>query len=113
MALSVLSTPYAAGDHEGRPYNVRQDERRRTSTVKHIALILIRIYQNTLSVILPSSCRFTPSCSHYGYEAISHFGFFRGGWMTIKRIGRCQPFYQANLYTPSPERLADYIHKAR
>ncbi|HLH62903.1 MAG TPA: membrane protein insertion efficiency factor YidD [Ktedonobacteraceae bacterium] len=81
--------------------------RRRTSTVKHIALILIRIYQNTLSVILPSSCRFTPSCSQYGYEAISRFGFFRGGWMTIKRIGRCQPFYKGNLYDPVPERLAD------
>ena len=75
--------------------------------MKHIALILIRIYQNTLSVVLPPSCRFTPSCSQYGYEAIQSYGFFRGGWLTVKRIGRCQPFYHGNLYDPVPERLAD------
>ncbi len=75
--------------------------------MKYIALCLIRLYQRTLSVALPSSCRFTPSCSHYGYEAISRFGFFRGGLMAAKRIGRCQPFYHGNLYDPVPERLAD------
>ena len=77
--------------------------------MKYVALILIRIYQNTLSLVLPPSCRFTPSCSQYGYEAIQRFGFFRGGWMTVKRIGRCQPFYHGNLYDPVPERLADLI----
>jgi len=75
--------------------------------VKYIALFLIRLYQNTLSLVLPASCRFTPSCSHYGYEAIQRFGFFRGGWMTIKRIGRCHPFYRGNLYDPVPERMGD------
>ena len=66
---------------------------------------LIRLYQRTLSVVLPSSCRFIPSCSEYGYEAIQRFGFFRGGWLTIKRIGRCQPFYHGDLYDPVPEIL--------
>jgi len=75
--------------------------------VKYIALFIIRLYQNTLSVVLPSSCRFTPSCSQYGYEAIQRFGFIRGGWMTIRRIGRCHPFYHGNLYDPVPERLGD------
>ncbi len=83
------------------------EETQRTSTVKYIALILIRIYQNTLSLILPPSCRFTPSCSQYGYEAIQRFGFIHGGWLTVKRIGRCHPFYHGNLYDPVPERLAD------
>ncbi|MBI1801231.1 MAG: membrane protein insertion efficiency factor YidD [Chloroflexi bacterium] len=36
--------------------------------------------------------RFTPSCSQYGYEAISKYGVARGGWMAVKRIGRCHPF---------------------
>lgn len=73
--------------------------------MKYVALFLIRLYQRTLSVVLPSSCRFTPSCSQYGYEAIQRFGFFRGSWLTIKRIGRCQPFYHGDLYDPVPERL--------
>ena len=77
--------------------------------MKYIALGLIRLYQHTLSVVLPSSCRFTPSCSHYGYEAIQRFGFFRGGWLTIKRIGRCQPFYNGDPYDPVPERLGSKI----
>ncbi|HEY4036936.1 MAG TPA: membrane protein insertion efficiency factor YidD [Ktedonobacteraceae bacterium] len=73
--------------------------------MKYIALALIWLYQHTLSVILPSSCRFTPSCSHYGYEAIGRFGFLRGSWLTIKRIGHCHPFYHGNLYDPVPENL--------
>ena len=87
--------------------HIAEEHIQRTTTVKYIALILIRIYQNTLSLVLPPSCRFTPSCSQYGYEAIQRFGFFRGGWLTAKRIGRCHPFYNGNLYDPVPERLAD------
>lgn len=81
--------------------------------MKYIAMALIRFYQHTLSVILPSSCRFTPSCSHYGYEAIERFGFFRGGWMTIKRIGRCHPFYHGDLYDPVPEYLGGKLDRGR
>ena len=63
---------------------------------------LIRAYQLTLSRVLPSSCRFEPSCSAYGYEAISKYGLAKGGWMAVKRIGRCHPFYNGNLYDPVP-----------
>jgi putative membrane protein insertion efficiency factor len=70
--------------------------------MKYIGMALIRAYQLTLSRVLPSSCRFEPSCSQYGYEAISRYGLGRGGWMAIKRIGRCHPFYQGNLYDPVP-----------
>jgi uncharacterized protein len=73
--------------------------------VKYIALALTWLYQHTLSLILPPACRFKPTCSHYGYEAIERFGLLRGGWLTIKRIGRCHPFYHGNLYDPVPERL--------
>ncbi len=69
--------------------------------MKYIALILIRIYQKTISRVLPQSCRFTPSCSHYGYEAIEKHGFFKGGWMAIRRIGRCHPMHPGG-YDPVP-----------
>ena len=70
--------------------------------MKYIGMGLIRFYQMTFSVFLPSSCRFTPSCSQYGYEAINRYGLFKGGWMTARRIGRCHPFYHGNLYDPVP-----------
>jgi uncharacterized protein len=70
--------------------------------MKYIGMGLIRFYQMTFSVLLPSSCRFTPSCSQYGYEAINRYGLFKGGWMTARRIGRCHPFYHGNLYDPVP-----------
>jgi putative membrane protein insertion efficiency factor len=56
-------------------------------------LALIRLYQRFVSPLLPAdSCRFTPTCSHYGYQAIVKFGLLRGGAKAIWRILRCQPF---------------------
>ena len=55
-------------------------------------LLIIRIYQYVISPLLGRSCRFTPSCSHYGVEAIQKYGPFKGGWLTVKRIGRCNPW---------------------
>lgn len=62
---------------------------------------LIRLYQMTLSRILPPSCRFTPSCSHYGYEAIRKYGALKGGWLAIKRVARCHPLNPGG-YDPVP-----------
>jgi len=62
---------------------------------------LIRLYQTTISRVLPSSCRFYPSCSQYGYEAIQKYGALRGSWMAVKRIGRCHPFHPGG-YDPVP-----------
>ncbi len=70
--------------------------------MKYIALGLIRFYQKVISPLTPPSCRFEPTCSQYGFEAIQKYGFFKGGWLTIKRIGRCHPFYTGNLYDPVP-----------
>lgn len=53
---------------------------------------LIRAYQLLLSPILGSHCRFIPTCSQYAMEAIERYGALRGGWLAIKRIGRCHPF---------------------
>jgi putative membrane protein insertion efficiency factor len=69
--------------------------------MKYIALGLIRFYQKMISPALPSACRFHPTCSQYGYEAIARYGFWRGGWMTVKRIGRCHPFHPGG-YDPVP-----------
>ncbi|MBC7417075.1 MAG: membrane protein insertion efficiency factor YidD [Pedobacter sp.] len=57
-----------------------------------IFLALIRIYQYAISPMLGANCRFTPSCSTYGVEAIKKYGPFKGGWMALKRIGRCHPW---------------------
>ena len=69
--------------------------------MKNIAMALIRLYQNTLSRVLPSACRFYPSCSQYAYQAIAKYGFLRGGWMGVKRLARCHPFNPGG-YDPVP-----------
>jgi putative membrane protein insertion efficiency factor len=67
-----------------------------------MALVLIRLYQLTISRILPpDTCRFYPTCSHYGFQAIAKYGIIRGGWMAIKRILRCHPFNPGG-YDPVP-----------
>jgi hypothetical protein len=69
--------------------------------MRKIALWLIRLYQKTISRALPPSCRFTPSCSHYGYEAIEKYGLLKGGWLAAKRVSRCHPFNPGG-YDPVP-----------
>jgi putative membrane protein insertion efficiency factor len=59
--------------------------------VKKLALTLIRFYQAAMSAYTPRTCRFEPSCSRYGYEAIEKYGLLKGGWLTTKRICRCHP----------------------
>jgi hypothetical protein len=56
-----------------------------------LMLKLIRGYQLTISPHLPPTCRFVPSCSEYGYEAIERYGALRGGWMATRRVLRCNP----------------------
>jgi uncharacterized protein len=56
-------------------------------------LALIRLYQMTLSKGLPpDTCRFYPTCSHYGYQAIYKYGVLKGGWLAVWRVLRCNPF---------------------
>jgi len=69
--------------------------------LKRLALLVIRFYQLTLSRVLPPSCRFTPTCSVYTYQAIEKYGFFKGGWLGAKRISRCHPFNPGG-YDPVP-----------
>jgi putative membrane protein insertion efficiency factor len=69
--------------------------------MKTVALGLIRLYQQTISKTLPSSCRFLPTCSQYTYEAISKYGFFKGGWLGARRLARCHPWHPGG-YDPVP-----------
>ena len=66
------------------------------------ALAVIRFYQHGVSPMLPPSCRFTPSCSHYTYGAIERFGLWRGGWLGFKRVCRCNPLCKGG-FDPVPE----------
>ncbi len=69
--------------------------------MKYLGMGLIRLYQMTLSKMLPPSCRFEPSCSHYTYEAIDKYGLIKGSWLGFKRILRCNPLNPGG-YDPVP-----------
>ena len=60
--------------------------------MKQFALGAIRLYQQTISRLLPPSCRFYPSCSEYAVQAIDRHGIRRGGWLALRRLSRCNPF---------------------
>ena len=64
-----------------------------------LLVFLVRIYQRTISPMLPRTCRFHPSCSAYSIEALREHGAFRGTWMTLKRVLRCHPL-SAGGYDP-------------
>ncbi|HIS82460.1 membrane protein insertion efficiency factor YidD [bacterium] len=68
--------------------------------LKNFALFLIGIYQK-ISKYTPASCRFYPTCSEYTRQAIVKYGFFKGGWLGLKRICRCHPWNEGG-YDPVP-----------
>ena len=70
---------------------------------KKLFISFIRFYQVVISPIKPPSCRFYPTCSHYGLEAVQRFGALKGGWLTIKRILKCHPFHPGGI-DPVPEK---------
>ncbi len=71
--------------------------------LKKVFISLIRFYQIVISPLKPPTCRFYPTCSHYGLEAVQRFGAFRGGYLAIKRILKCHPFHPGGL-DPVPEK---------
>lgn len=73
---------------------------------------LIRLYQWVISPLFPATCRYAPSCSHYAADAVTRFGVLRGGWMAMKRIGRCHP-WGGTGYDPVPETIKNTYTKAK
>ena len=66
-----------------------------------LLILLIRIYQYTLSPFFGRSCRYTPTCSVYSIEAIKKHGAIKGGWLAAKRVGSCNP-WGGSGYDPVP-----------
>jgi len=74
--------------------------------LKIIFIFPVRVYQWTISPLLPHSCRYHPTCSQYMIEAIQEHGVFRGIWLGAKRIGRCHP-WGGEGYDPVPKKKED------
>jgi len=74
--------------------------------MRHLAAFLIRIYQWTVSPLLGPRCRFYPSCSQYAHEALLRFGLLRGGWLALKRLGRCHPWHVGGIDPVPPDAAA-------
>ena len=70
--------------------------------LQYPAIVLLRGYKLLLSPLLGPRCRHLPTCSEYAEEAITKHGLARGGWLSLKRIGRCHPWGSSG-YDPVPE----------
>lgn len=60
--------------------------------IAKLLILVAKGWQKGPSSILPPSCRYDPSCSAYAIEALSRYGAAKGGWLTLRRIGRCHPW---------------------
>ena len=69
--------------------------------MRHVAIAFVRIYQMFIGPLLPSVCRFYPSCSQYAIEALEKHGAFRGSLLAAKRIARCHPLHPGG-FDPVP-----------
>ena len=65
--------------------------------MRTLVILLIRLYQWTLSPLLGPRCRFYPSCSQYTLEAVARFGAVRGAWLGLRRLARCHPWHPGGL----------------
>lgn len=70
--------------------------------MKYLLIGLVRLYQLIISPYTSPSCRYHPTCSQYGIEALNKHGAIRGTWLTIKRVARCHPWSKGG-YDPVPE----------
>lgn len=65
---------------------------------RYLCLLIIKAYQRWISPsIAQNACKYYPTCSHYGYQAIYKYGVIKGGWLTIKRLARCNPFSDGGI----------------
>jgi hypothetical protein len=79
----------------------KRDAGLRRNDGQRILIAVARFWQRYPSAILPSSCRYSPSCSAYAIEAVERYGAAKGGWLAVKRLCRCHPF-GGHGYDPVP-----------
>jgi len=65
--------------------------------MRELLIVALRLYKRWLSPLLPSACRFHPTCSEYMLKAIERYGPLRGIWLGTKRLGKCHPFHQGGF----------------
>jgi putative membrane protein insertion efficiency factor len=80
--------------------------------VGRLLVSVIEMYRHMISPLRPPSCRFTPTCSQYAVEALVTFGVVRGGWLTVRRLGKCGPWHRGG-WDPIPDRRQDVRQKIR
>jgi len=70
--------------------------------MRHVLILFIKFYRAVFSPYIGGQCRFHPTCSVYAIEAIERYGALRGGWLMLRRIGRCQPLCAGGI-DPVPD----------
>lgn len=72
--------------------------------MRRLLMAMIRFYQREISPMSPPCCRFVPSCSAYALEALEKYGVWKGGWLSLRRVLRCNPFHRQETieYDPVP-----------
>lgn len=87
---------------DGEPARPRGARRVVLHAPREAVVLLLRLYQLTLSPLLGPVCRFAPSCSSYAVTAVRRYGVLRGGWLTARRLARCHPWNPGG-WDPVPE----------
>jgi putative membrane protein insertion efficiency factor len=71
--------------------------------LRNILILLVKFYRRFISPLKQPSCIYTPTCSTYALEALERYGFFKGGYLSLKRILRCHPFSKGG-FDPVPNK---------
>jgi putative membrane protein insertion efficiency factor len=71
--------------------------------MSRLLIVVLRLYRYAVSPLLGAHCRFHPTCSCYAEDAIRRFGIMRGGWLSLRRLGRCHPWHAGGA-DPLPEK---------
>src|SRR5579864_5150107 len=104
--LGSASTIRSPGDGTLTPAPQHRPERAETADLSRTArtlLFAVRVYQTFFSALMPSACKFYPSCSKYASEALRLHGARRGTWLALRRVSRCHPFTRGGVdLVPDP-----------
>ena len=76
---------------------LEQEVEKLFQAMRKLIVAILRFYKWMVSPLLPSACRYYPSCSEYMRQAVEKHGVARGGWMGVKRLLRCHPFHSGGL----------------